>query len=100
MGGWNTLVEKLGDLGVALFVGAKPPITLVAQMKEKRVVFGSFSEDAKSESKRLGDSVWLEAGVREMQGRMEQLKRCLVGWWGNSLASIPELDFLRRWVNL
>ncbi|RVX14301.1 hypothetical protein CK203_017272 [Vitis vinifera] len=62
LGGWNTLVEKLGDLGVALFVGAKPPITLVAQMKEERVVFGSFSEDAKSESKRLGDSVWLEVG--------------------------------------
>ena len=35
-----------------------------------------------------------------MQRRLEQLNRCLVGWWGNSAVPIPELDFLRRWVKL
>ena len=62
-----------------LFEGAKPPITPVVQTREKGAVFGSFLEDAKSKSKRSGDSVWLEVGVREMQVRMEQLNCCLVG---------------------
>ncbi|RVW53102.1 hypothetical protein CK203_080666 [Vitis vinifera] len=43
-----------------------------------------------------GDSLWLEAGVSEMQRRMDQLNRCLVGWWGDSKVPDPKLDFLRR----
>ena len=64
------------------------------------MVSGSFFEAAKSKPERTCDSVWLEVGARETQGRLEQLNRCLVGWWGNSLAPATELDFLRRWVNL
>lgn len=74
-----TLAEKLRGLGVAPFERAKSPITQVPQMREKGAVSRSVSKDAKSEPKRSRDLMWLEAGVREMQGKMEQLKRCLVG---------------------
>ena len=55
-------------------------------------------EAVKSKLVRSGDSLWLEAGVSEMQRRMDQLNRCLVGWWGDSKVPDPKLDFLRRWV--
>ena len=55
-------------------------------------------EVVKSKPVMSGDSVWLEEGVSEMQRRMDQLNRCLVGWWGDSEVPNPKLDFLRRWV--
>ena len=55
-------------------------------------------EAVKSKLVRSGDSLWLEAGVSEMQRRMDQLNRCLVGWWGDSKVPDPKLDCLRRWV--
>ena len=69
LGGWNTLAEKLRGLGVEPYGGAKPPITPEAQQREKG--WGSFFEAAKSKPERTGDSVWLEVGARETQGRLE-----------------------------
>ena len=33
-----------------------------------------------------------------MRGRLDQLKKCLVGWWGLNSAPFPELEYVRSWA--
>ncbi|RVW20304.1 Transposon TX1 uncharacterized 149 kDa protein [Vitis vinifera] len=70
-GGWNTLDEKLREVGVAPFRGVKDPLSL---------------------------EVWLEAGRRVKPGRLEQLGRCLVGRWDKVENHPPALDYLKNWA--
>ena len=55
----------------------------------------SFADVVKSTLGRVGESVWLEVGEREVQGRLDQMRQCLVGWWGINLAPLPELKYVR-----
>ena len=59
----------------------------------------SYADAVKLKSGRISDSVWLEVGEREVRGRLDQMKQCLVGWWGDNSAPLPELDFVRRWTH-
>ncbi|RVX19564.1 hypothetical protein CK203_005040 [Vitis vinifera] len=63
--GWNSLAERLRDLGVIPLGGLQGP---------------------------KGQSVWIEVGEGEVRGRIEQMSQCLVGWWGPSSAPCPEMD--------
>ncbi|KAJ9671259.1 hypothetical protein PVL29_027308 [Vitis rotundifolia] len=58
----------------------------------------SFADAVKSTPGKVGESVWLEVGEREVCGRLDQLSHCLVGRWGNILAPFPELEFVRSWT--
>ena len=33
-----------------------------------------------------------------MRGRLDQLRQCLVGWWGFNSAHFPELEYVRSWA--
>ncbi|RVW73626.1 hypothetical protein CK203_056981 [Vitis vinifera] len=106
--GWNSLAVRLRGLGVTPTEGLKftnvpeaplkPKGVLKVQCKEKRVEMKSFAEAVKSTPRRAGESVWLEAEEKEVRGRLEHLKHCLIGRWGSISAPLPELDFVRIWT--
>ena len=66
--------------------------------REKGVETNSYADVVESKPGRMGHSIWLELGEREVRGRLNQMKQCggLVRWWGNNTAPLPELDFVRR----
>ncbi|RVW90138.1 hypothetical protein CK203_041972 [Vitis vinifera] len=78
-GGWNTLAEKLREVGVVPFRGVRDPLSLEVLKKEKEPDQRTYADVAKLRVGRLGEKVWLEAGRRVKPGRLEQLGRCLVG---------------------
>ena len=57
----------------------------------------TFVEVANAKVGRLGDVVWLQLGGKDLRSQEEQLGRCFVGWWGEAIASVPDLALLRRW---
>ena len=103
--GWNSLAERLRGLGVApsgsFKVTSGPEILLKLKggskvlWREKGVEVKSFADAVKSTPGRVRESVWLEVGEREVQGRLDQMRQCLVGWWGINLAPLPELKYVR-----
>ena len=56
-GGWNILVEKLREVGVAPFGGLKDPLSFEVLKKEKDLEPRTFADVAKSKMGRLGDKV-------------------------------------------
>ncbi|RVX21823.1 hypothetical protein CK203_001667 [Vitis vinifera] len=61
----------------------------------ERFVVKDICENGKTETKRIGDSVWLELEERELLGRKDQLDRCSVGWWGADSVHVPDLNLLK-----
>ncbi|RVW34955.1 hypothetical protein CK203_098268 [Vitis vinifera] len=106
--GWNSLAMRLRGLGVTPSEGLKstnvpeaplkPKGVLKVQWKEKGVEMKSFAEAIKSIPRRAGESVWLGVGEKEVRGRLEHLKHCLIGRWGSISAPLPELDYVRNWT--
>lgn len=106
--GWNLLAVRLRGLGVTPTEGLKltnmpeaplkPKGVLKVQWKEKRVETKSYADAVKSTPRRAGESVWLEVGDKEVRGRLEHLKHCLIGRWGSISAPFPELDYVRFWT--
>ncbi|RVX20321.1 hypothetical protein CK203_004871 [Vitis vinifera] len=105
--GWNSLAVRLRGLGVTPSKGLKftnvpeaplkPKGVLEVQWKEKGVETKSFAEAVKSTSRRAGESVWLEVGEKEVCGRLEQLKHCLMG--SGVLSQLHYLvGLLRNWT--
>ncbi|WJZ82789.1 hypothetical protein VitviT2T_002517 [Vitis vinifera] len=106
--GWSSLAERLRGFGVAPSGGLQVPKGqevllrekegLKVQWREKGGELKSYAEAVKTSPGRVGQAVWLEVGEREVRGRLDQLKKCLVGWWGLNLAPFPELEFVRIWA--
>ena len=69
------------------------------QWREKGVELKSYADAVKISPRRVGQSVWLEVGEREVRERIDQLRQCLVGWWGLNSAPVPELEYVRRWAS-
>ena len=97
-GGWNILVEKLREVGVAPFGGLKNPLSFEVLKKGKELEPRTFADVAKSKMGRLGNKVWLEVGMRVKPGRLEQLGNCLVGRWEKVETHPPKLDYLKNWA--
>ena len=107
--GWNLLAVRLRDLGVApsgVFLAPKGLEDLTrekggskVQWREKGVELKSYADVVKISPRRVGQSVWLEVGEREVRERIDQLSQCLVGWWGLNSAPVPELEYVRRWAS-
>ena len=107
--GWNLLAVRLRDLGVApsgVFLAPKGLEDLTrekggskVQWREKGVELKSYVDAVKISPRRVGQSVWLEVGEREVRERIDQLRQCLVGWWGLNSAPVPELEYVRRWAS-
>ena len=55
----------------------------------------SFAEILKTEKTPLGGGVCVKVEEGEVRERLDQLDRCLVGWWGKGSSQIPEVDSLR-----
>ena len=53
---------------------------LKVQWREKGVELKSYAEAVKTSPGRVGRSIWLEVGEREVRGRLDELRQCLVGW--------------------
>ena len=106
--GWNSLAVRLRGLGVIPSEGLKFTNMLEVSLKlkgvpkvlwkEKGVETKSFVDAAKSTPGRVGESVWLEVGEREVCGRLDQMRQCLVGRWGIFSAPLPELEYVRSWT--
>ena len=71
---------------------------LKVQWREKGVELKSYANAVKTSPGRVGQSVWLEVREREVRGRLDQLRQCLVGWWGLNSTPFPELEYVRSWV--
>ena len=82
--GWNPLAERLRGLGVVPAGGLKetrvPEVPLRVKggpkvlWREKGVETKSYADAVKSKLGRIGDSVWLEVGEREVRGRLDKMK--------------------------
>ena len=66
--------------------------------REKGVEMKSYAGAVKLSPGRVGESVCLEVGEREVRGRLEQMRQCLVGWWGINSTPLPELEYVRSWT--
>ena len=87
--GWNSLAVRLRGLGVAPTCGLQVTKGLEdllrakggskVQWREKGVELKSYADVVKTSRGRVGQLVWLEVGEREVQGRLDQLRQCLVG---------------------
>ena len=97
-GGWNTLAEKLREVGAIPFRGVRDPLSLEVLKKENEPDQRTYADVAKLRVERLGEKVWLEAGRRVKPSRLEQLGRCLVGSWDKVENHPPALDFLKNWA--
>ena len=109
VGGWRILAEKLRQLGVR----SSEEIQLEekvgkTQREEKQTtkllprllkpIINPSAEGHKSE-KILGEKiVCVKIGEEEVQERLEQLRRCLVGWWGSGPGQIPGVEAVRSWA--
>ena len=60
----------------------------------------SFAEILKTKKTPLGGGVCVKVGEEEVRERLDQLDKCLVGWWGKGSYQILEVDFVRSWAIL
>ncbi|RVX18533.1 hypothetical protein CK203_006749 [Vitis vinifera] len=57
----------------------------------------SYVDAVKTRARRLGEAVWLQLGEKDVLSGREFLDRCLVGKWGESPVSAPDLSALGSW---
>ena len=111
VGGWRILADKLRQLGVRsseeIQMEEKAEKT---QREEKQTtkllprllkpIINPLVEVHKPE-KILGEKiVCVKVREEEVQERLEQLRRCLVGWWGSGPEQIPGVEAVRRWARI
>ena len=94
VGGWRILAEKLRQLGVRSSEEIqREEKAEKMQRKEKqrttkflpkllKPILNPLEEDRKPEKIPDGKVVCVKVGEEEIQERLNQLSRCLVGWWG------------------
>ena len=68
------------------------------RVKGKEKGKGVYAEVVRKESGELGDALWVHVGDRDLLSREEQLSRCLLGCFGDSVEAIPSLSLLKEWV--
>ena len=119
--GWKFLSEKLRQLGVRSSEEAQREEKLEKPRREEKLekprreekqrktstksqpkllkkTPSSFVEILKTKKISMGGGVYVEVGEEEVWKRLDQLDRCLVGWWGKGSSQILEVDSVRRWA--
>ena len=57
-----------------------------------------YAEAVRKETGELGEALWVHVGNRDLLRREEQLSRCLLGCFGDSVEAIPSLSLLKEWA--
>ena len=110
--GWRILAEKLRQLGVRSSEETQREEKSEKMQKEEKQrrsstkllprllkpTLNPLAEVCKPEKISGGKGVCVKVGEEEVQERLDQLGRCLVGWWGTRPTQIPGVDSVRRWA--
>lgn len=101
LGGWVLLAEKLRSLGVmsrdeprgnAVSYGTG---STVGESKGKAQK--SYVDVVKSREKKVGETLWLQLGEKDISSERKLMDRCLVGRWGHTPLLDPDMYALESW---
>ena len=67
-------------------------------LKSKSYKFSHFADALRKDMGVVRDAVWIQLEENEVCGREEQLRQCLVGWFGEGSVSSPEFSSLNNFV--
>ena len=104
VGGWFILAQKLRALGITnqamrnVDLGTSTSVKDDYRGKGKEKGKGVFPEAVRMETGELGEALWVHVGERDLISREEQLSRCLVGRFGDSVEAVPALSLLKEWA--
>ena len=68
------------------------------RVKGKEKGKGVYPEAVRMETGELGEALWVHVGEQDLISREEQLSRCLVGCFGDSVEAVPSLSLLKEWA--
>ena len=112
VGGWRILAEKMRQLGVRSSDEIQREEKAEKTQREEKQrtskllprllkpILNPLAEVSKSEKILGGKVAYVKVGEEEVQERLDQLRRCLVGWWGSGPAQIPGVEAVRRWARM
>ena len=98
------LAQKLRALGISIPALSKGDLGTSNSEKDgyrvkgKEKGKGVYAEVVRKELGELGDALWVHVGDRDLLSREEQLSRCLLGCFGDSVEAIPSLSLLKEWA--
>ena len=112
VGGWRMVAENLRQLGVRSseeIQREEKSEKMQREDKRRRAstkllprllkpTLSPLAEVRKLEKIADGKGVYVKVGEEEVRERLDQLSRCLVGWWGSGPSQIPGVDSVRRWA--
>ncbi|RVX10509.1 hypothetical protein CK203_017074 [Vitis vinifera] len=103
-GRWVLLVEKLRFLGVLSWdeprgTAASDGTGSIDGESEGKAQ-KSYVDVVKTRVKKLGEAVWLQLGEKDIPSERKLMDRCLVGRWGQSPLSDPDMSALENKVLL
>ena len=110
--GWRILAEKLRQLGVRSSEEIQREEKAEKTQREEKqrtskilprllkLILNPLAEVRKLEKILGGKVACVKVGEEEVQERLDQLRRCLVGWWGSGPAQIPGVEAVRRWARM
>ena len=104
VGGWFMLAQKLTALGITnqamrnIDLGTFTSVKDDYRGKGKEKGEGVFPKAVRMETGELREALWVHVGERDLISREEQLSRCLVGCFGDSVEAVPSLSLLKEWV--
>ena len=112
VGGWKILAEKMRQLGVRSSdeIQREEKVEKTKREEKQRMskplprllkpILNPITEVSKSEKTFGGKVAYVKIGNEEVQERVDQLRRCLVGWWGSGPDQIPGVEAVRRWARM
>ena len=112
VGGWRILTEKLRQLRVRSSEETQREEKSEKMQREEKqrksstkllprllkLTLNPLAELRKPEKIFGGKGVCVKVGEEEVRERLDQLGRCLVGWWGTGSSQISGVDSVRRWA--
>ena len=112
VGGWKILAEKMRQLGVRSSDEIQREEKAEKTLREEKQrtskplprllkpIPNPLTEFNKLEKTFGGNVAYVKIGDEEVQERVDQLRRCLVGRWGSGPAQIPGVETIRRWARM
>ena len=101
LGGWVLLAEKLRFLGVLSRDEPRGTTAFYGTGNTNGEIEGkakkSYVDVAKTRVKKLGEAMWLQLGEKDIPSKRKLMDQCLVGRWGQSPVSDPDMSALESW---